>query len=84
MIFVLELPPDAAPQVWFAFDDDDLRRKLAAAGGAPAHEMRLWADETSALMACENDADPQWAGRGWQARWALRQQLIATEVLAED
>lgn len=84
MIFVLELPPGAEPRVWFAFDGDDLRRKLQAAGGPPPHEMHLWPDETQALMVCENDAEPLWQGPGWRARWALRQQLLATEVLAED
>jgi hypothetical protein len=84
MIFVLELPDAAEPRAWFAFDGDDLTRKVAAGGGTPDHPMRLWPDETSALMACENDADPLWQGDGWRARWALRSQLIATEVLAED
>ena len=32
MIFVLELPADAAPRAWFAYDDEDLLRKVAAAG----------------------------------------------------
>jgi hypothetical protein len=84
MIFVLELPAAADPRAWFAFDGDDLQRKLAAAGGLPDCEIALWSDEESALMACENDADPRWQGPGWKARWALREQLIATEVLAED
>ena len=30
MIFVLELPPATEPRVWFAFDGDDLQRKLDA------------------------------------------------------
>ena len=30
MIFVLELPAAAEPRAWFAFDDADLLRKLAA------------------------------------------------------
>lgn len=84
MMFLLELPPGARPRVWFAFDADDLHRKLEAGGGLPSCEIRLWPDEESALMACENDAEPQWQGDGWRARWALREQLIATEVLAED
>ena len=84
MIFVLELPPAAEPRAWFAFDGDDLQRKLHATGGPPGHAMHLWRDETQALMVCENDAEPLWQGAGWRARWALRQQLLATEVLAED
>lgn len=84
MIFVLELPPAAEPRAWFAFDGEDLQRKFSAAGGPPGHPLHLWVDEDRALLACENDAEPLWQGNGWRARWALRQQLLATEVLAED
>lgn len=84
MIFVLEIPRPDQPRAWFAFDGADLQRKLAARGGVPAHELRLWPDEASAMQAFENLRDPLWQGPGWRARWALREQLIATEVLAED
>lgn len=84
MMFLLEQPPGVTPRVWFAFDADDLHRKLDAGGGLPDWPIQLWPDEESALMACENDAEPLWQGDGWRARWALREQLIATEVLAED
>lgn len=85
MIYVLELPEGdgAQPRAWFAFDGDDLRLKLAAAGGAPNCEMRLWRDEAAAVLAYEDDAEPAWQGQGWKARWALREQLIATEALAD-
>ena len=83
MIFVLEQPAGAPPRLWFAYDGDDLRRKLQAQGGTPDCPMHLWPDEGSALLAFENDADPLWQGDGWKARCALREQLIATEVLAE-
>lgn len=83
MIYVLELPEAAPPRVWFAFDGDDLRRKLDAGGGVPAHAMHLWPDEQAAVLAMESDAEPLWQGVGWKARWALREQLIATEALAE-
>lgn len=83
MIYVLELPEAAPPRVWFAFDGADLRRKLDANGGVPAHAMHLWPDEASAVLAMEADSEPLWQGEGWKARWALREQLIATEALAE-
>lgn len=84
MIFVLELPEGAEPRLWFAYDGDDLRRKVQARGGPPGCPMQLWPDEASALLAFEDEAHPLWAGSGWKLRWALREQLIATEVLAED
>jgi hypothetical protein len=84
MIFVLELPEGAAPRAWFAFDGDDLARKLEAGGGVPGHPMHLWPDEAAAVLAMEDEADPLWQGTGWRARLALREQLLATEVLAED
>ena len=85
MIFVLELPPGAAPRCWFAFDGDDLRRKLAATGGPPDWPMHLWRNEPSAVLAMEDDALPLWQGpEGWKARWALRAQLVATEVVSEE
>ncbi len=84
MIYVLELPPAEAPRVWFAFDGDDLRIKLDARGGTPDWPMRLWPDDEAAVLAFENDREPLWAGEGWKARWALREQLIATEALADS
>ena len=83
MIYLLELPEDAPPRCWFAFDADDLRAKLDAAGGPPGHEIRVWPDEPSAVLAFEKEADPLWAGPGWHARRALYEQLLATEALAE-
>jgi hypothetical protein len=46
-------------------------------------ELRLYADEPAALAAV--DAPDPWfdAPGGWRARHALREQLIATEVLAD-
>lgn len=83
MIFVLECPPGAAPLAWFAYDADDLRGKIAARGGVPGCEMSLWSDEAEALRAFEDDTLPLWRGAGWKARLALREQLVALEVLAE-
>ncbi len=87
MIFVVEQPEGAAPRAWFAFDVDDFERKLGGSDAAELHaagRCRVYADEAAAMAAFERVDDPAWAGEGWRARWALREQLIATEVLAED
>lgn len=87
MIHVLEMPVDAPPRVWFAFDADDLARKLDASDVAELHaagRCRVFADESAALAAFERADDPDWQGDGWRARWALREQLIALEVLSDD
>lgn len=159
MIFVLEIPQAAEPRCWFAYDGDDLLRKVAAddplqpweihdcatprellemfdaapdtpgvagqfpgicamgeeygwdtplyradhlgepgsyrreavtpaqAGAAALRargECRVYWTESEATAAFERADDPVWAGPGWRARWALRAQLIATEVLADD
>lgn len=84
MIFLLELPEGAEPHAWFAFDGEDLRAKLDARGGPPDCALKIWPDEASAVLAFENEAEPLWQGRGWRARRALHEQLLATEVIAED
>ncbi|WP_298828954.1 hypothetical protein [uncultured Piscinibacter sp.] len=87
MIHVLEMPEGAAPRAWFAFDADDLLRKLAGSQAAELHAQgrcRMFADESAALAAFERADDPAWQGDGWRARWALREQLVALEVLADD
>ncbi len=87
MIHVLEMPVDAPPRVWFAFDADDLARKLDASDVAELHaagRCRVFADESAALAAFERADDPDWQGDGWRARWALREQLVALEVLSDD
>lgn len=83
MIYLLELPEGAPPRCWFAFDGEDLRAKVEAMGGPPGHPMRVWADEASAILAFEDEAEPLWQGAGWRARHALHAQLVATEALAE-
>jgi hypothetical protein len=45
---------------------------------------RLFWNESDALAAFERADDADWQGAGWRARWALRDQLIALEVLADD
>lgn len=87
MIFVLEMPEGGAPRAWFAFDLDDLERKLATRDTAALHAQgrcRIFPDESAALAAFERESDPVWAGEGWRARHALHAQLVAREVLAED
>ncbi len=97
MIYVVELPRQADPSAWFAFDLDDLLRKvetrapglLGAAGTGPDVEgpparCRIYWSEGEAMRAFEHAGDPLWQGAGWRARLALREQLIATEVLADD
>lgn len=159
MIFVLEIPPQAEPRCWFAYDGDDLLRKVAADDPLEAWEIhdratprellemfdatpgmpgakerfpgicamgeefgwdtalyradhlqepgsyreapvtpeqaseaalrargecRVYWSESEATAAFERSDDPVWAGPGWRARWALRAQLIAMEVLADD
>ncbi|NML16152.1 hypothetical protein [Azohydromonas caseinilytica] len=159
MIFVLEMPAQAEPKAWFAYDADDLLRKVAAGDALQAWEIhdratprellemfdaapetpgvhgrypgicamgeeygwdtplyradhllepgtyrtglvtpaqaseaalrargdcRIYWSESEATAAFERAEDPAWTGGGWRARWALRAQLVATEVLADD
>ena len=160
MIFVVEVPPQAAAHAWFAFDEGDLLRKVANEDARQEHEIwdrasarelldlfdlhpdspdvddshpglcalatefgwdtplfradylqqpglyapepvrlidacraalrarggewRFYEGEQHALIAVDKpDALFDREG-GWRARWALRQQLIAVEALADD
>jgi len=87
MIFVLELPNQAAARAWFAYDEDDLLRKVEAGAHAVPWadgDVRIYWSEAEATGAFERTDDPTWQGEGWRARWALREQLIAMEVLSDD
>ena len=98
MIFVVEVPDQADPSAWFAFDLDDLLRKIeqrapgllgaasAADGGTTSSgpRCRIFWSEAEATAAFERANDPLWQGKGWKARHALRAQLSATDVLADD
>lgn len=160
MIHVLELPSGGEPLAWFAYDDDDLLRKVAAQderepweiwdcrsprdllelfdvtpdtpgaaerfpgifafgtelgwdtplyraddlrepgqyGPEPVTpldacraslrarvgECRIWPSDVEVLRAFESKDEPLWQDGGWRARWALRQQLVEIEILAED
>jgi hypothetical protein len=57
-----------------------------AATDAPgaSSRCRIYWTESEATAAFERTGDPAWQGAGWRARWALRDQLIALEVLADD
>jgi hypothetical protein len=160
MIYVVDVPAQGEARAWFAFDDDDLLRKVAASDPRAPHEIwdsatarelldlfdespantgvderypglhalgvefgwdtplfradylqepglyapepvrlvdacraalrarggewRFYEGEQHALIAVDKpDALYDRTG-GWRARWALRQQLIAVEALADD
>jgi hypothetical protein len=104
VIFIVEMPSHATARAWFAYDEEDLLHKLAAADAlqgwqSQRHatlrellegslrergECRIYWTESEATAAFERAADPAWQGEGWRARWALREQLVALEVLADD
>ncbi|MEX8518180.1 MAG: hypothetical protein AB3X44_06665 [Leptothrix sp. (in: b-proteobacteria)] len=46
-------------------------------------ELRFYPDDSAAMAAFER-GDTEFAEHGWRARWALREQLIALELLADD
>jgi hypothetical protein len=72
-----------ALQDWRGHGSATLRELLEAALRARG-DCRICWDESEATAAFERTQDPAWQGPGWRARWALREQLIATEVLADD
>ena len=160
MIYVVEAPVAGQANAWFAFDDDDLLRKVAAGDSRAAHEIwdcasardlldlfdekpearavaerypaicalgaefgwdaplfradylqepglytsqpvravdacraalrarggewRFYEGEQHALTAVDKPDELFDRAGGWRARWALRQQLIAVEALADD
>lgn len=45
---------------------------------------RIFWTEAEATAAFERTQDPLWQGPGWRARLALREQLVAMEVLSDD
>jgi hypothetical protein len=57
---------------------------LAAAALRARSDCRIYWNEAEATGAFERADDPAWQGEGWRARWALREQLVAMEVLADD
>lgn len=160
MIYVVHAPPAGQAHAWFAFDEDDLLRKVAADDARETHEIwdrasarelldlfdetpesvgvaerypgiatlgsefgwdsplyradylqapglyapetvrlvdacraalrarggdwRFYEGEQHALIAVDAPDTLYDAAGGWRARWALRQQLIAVEALADD
>ncbi|MBT9599413.1 MAG: hypothetical protein IV094_25810 [Vitreoscilla sp.] len=70
------------PRAWGALSETaEPARDL---GSAPQDRCRIYWTEAEATAAFERSHDPVWQGRGWRARWALRDQLVATDVLADD
>lgn len=83
MMYVLDIPETGEPRAWFAFNDDDLGRKLLSMPVASG-ERYIYADETEAVGAFEG-GDSRIAGKAfWRARRALYEQLVAMDVLADD
>jgi hypothetical protein len=72
-----------ALQAWEDRACATLRELLEAALRARG-DCRIYWSESEATAAFERSTDPAWQGSGWRARWALREQLIALEVLADD
>lgn len=49
----------------------------------PLGHVHVYSDDAAAMAAFER-GDAEFPSHGWRARWALRQQLIEMEVLADD
>jgi hypothetical protein len=58
--------------------------EAAAAALAARGACRFYWNESAATAAYERSGHPDWQGAGWRARHALREQLLALEVLADD
>jgi hypothetical protein len=58
--------------------------QAAAAALRARGECRIYWSESEATAAFERADDAAWQGAGWRARWALRDQLVALDVLADD
>lgn len=86
--------PESLATVQDRFGDAELQEQglegpardafLAAAALQAWAPHRLYWTESEALAAFERTGDADWQGQGWRARWALRDQLVALEVLADD
>jgi hypothetical protein len=87
--------PEALAEIQARFGDAELAEQglpegpsrdafLAAAALKAWAPHRLFWTESDALAAFERTDDPDWQAQGWRARWALRDQLVALEVLADD
>lgn len=79
---VVAVDPDRVRALQARIDADDPRELADAA--LRERGCRVWWTESEAMAAFERSADPLWQGAGWRARWALREQLVALEVLADD
>jgi hypothetical protein len=94
LIKVAARAPDALAQVEAQFGDRELqdngldgnarRAFLAAAALRARGDCRIFWAESEATAAFEDAGLGLWQGEGWRARCALRDQLVALEVLADD
>ena len=83
MIYVVELPDQAYPRAWFAFDKEDFVDKLATLATQNGERIVYW-DEAEAVDAFEG-RDPLIADKSmWRARHALHEQLVALDVLTDE
>jgi hypothetical protein len=57
---------------------------LAVAALQARGDCLVLGSETEAMAAFERHDEHAWQGAGWRARLALREQLVALEVLADD
>jgi hypothetical protein len=84
VIYVLEIAEPDLARAWFAYDADDLSRKIMASETLQAGEFLIYWSDSEALAAFEG-GDARIAGdTHWWARRALYDQLVALEVLADD
>ena len=83
MIYVVELPDQAYPRAWFAYDKEDFAHKMTTLA-SPLGERIVYWDEAEAVAAFEG-RDPLIADKSmWRARHVLHEQLVAMDVLTDD
>ena len=83
MIYVVELPDQAYPRAWFAYDKEDFAAKMVSLATPQGERIVYW-DEAQAVAAFEG-RDPLIADKTmWRARHALHEQLVALDVLTDE
>ena len=96
MIYVLELPATGEPKAWFAYDDADLARKVAASDALQAWEIHDQVTPRALLEALGHDEVNDGARRscpavcglgdthGWDALLYRADHLLGRGVLSVD